>query len=99
MIGEMKYLLGLQFVQNKDGILISQAKHLKDLLKKFRLESCKLVGTPIITRCKLSSKDETPIVERKKHRSMIIGLQYLTHTRLDITNAIDIVVRFQADPK
>ena len=30
---------------------------------------------------------------------MIGGLQYLTHTRSDIANAIGIVARFQADPK
>jgi hypothetical protein len=30
---------------------------------------------------------------------MIGGLQYLTHTRLDIENAIGIVARFQDNPK
>ena len=77
MIGEMKFFLGLQIVQNNDGIFISQAKYLKDLLKIFGLEICKLVGTPMITSHKLSSKDET--FELKKSRSMIGGLQYLTH--------------------
>ena len=48
---------------------------------------------------KLSIKDEKPTVDQKKHRSMIGGLQYLTHTRLDIENAVGIVARFQANPK
>ena len=30
---------------------------------------------------------------------MIGGLQYLTHTRPDIENAVEIVTRFQADPR
>ena len=30
---------------------------------------------------------------------MIGGLQFLTHTRLDIENAIGIVARFQVDPR
>ena len=46
---------------------------------------------------KLSTKDETPTIEKKKNRSMIRGLQYLTHTRLDIADAVGIVTRFQAD--
>ena len=62
MIGEMKFFLGLQIAQNKDGIFISQTKYLKDLLKRFGLEICKPIGTPMITSHKLSSKDETPIV-------------------------------------
>ena len=57
---------------------------MKDLLKMLCIETCKLVGTPIITGHKLSTKDETPIVEQKKYISMIRGSQYLTHTRPNI---------------
>ena len=71
MIGEMKYFLGLQIIQNKEGIFISQTKYLKDLLKRFGLEACKPIGTPMVTRHKISMKDETPKVEKKKYRSMI----------------------------
>ena len=62
-IGEMKFFLGLQIVQNEEGIFISQTKYLKDLQKRFGLEICKPVGTPMVTGHKLSSKDEIPIVE------------------------------------
>ena len=99
MIGEIKFFLGLQIVQNKEGIFISQTKYLKDLLKRFGLEGCKPIGSPMVTGLKLSSKDETPIVEQKKYRSMIGVLQYLTHNRPDIANAIGIVARFQVDPR
>ena len=53
----------------------------------------------MITGHKLSSKDETPTVEKKKYRSMTRGLQYLTHTKPDIENTVGIVAIFQADPK
>ena len=86
MIGEMNFFLGLQIVQNSDGIFISNAKYLNDLLKTIGLEICKHVDTTMITSNKLSSKDETPAVEQKKYRSMIGGLQYLTHTKPDIEN-------------
>ena len=39
MIGEINFFLGLQIVQNKQGIFISQTKYLKDLLKIFGLET------------------------------------------------------------
>ena len=66
MIEEMKFFLGLQTVQNSDDIFISQAKYLKDLLKRIGLESCKPFSTPMITGKNLSIKDETPIVEKNK---------------------------------
>ncbi|MDF3681029.1 hypothetical protein P3S38_29065, partial [Enterobacter hormaechei] len=53
----------------------------------------------MVTRHKLSTKDETPTIEKKKYRSMIGGLQYQTHTRPDIENAVGIVARFQANPR
>ena len=74
MIGEMKFFLGLQIVQNKEGIFISQTKYPKDLLKRFVLEGCKPIGTPMVTSHKLSRKDETPTIEQNKYRSMIGGL-------------------------
>ena len=57
MIGEMNYFFGLNIVHNNDDIVISQDKYLKDWLKRFGLDSYKHVGTPMITRCKLSRKD------------------------------------------
>ena len=63
MIGEIEFFLGLQISQNSEGIFISQTKYLKDLLKRFGLENCKPIGTPMITGHKLFGKYETPTVE------------------------------------
>lgn len=59
MIGEMKFFLGLQISQTGKGIFISQAKYVKELLKKFGLEDSKPVGTPTVTGYKLSKNDES----------------------------------------
>lgn len=53
----------------------------------------------MITTHKLSNKDEIPTIELKKYSSMIGGLEYLTHTRLDIENVVGIVARLQVDLK
>ena len=66
--------MGLQIVQNKENILISQTKCLNDLLKIFSLENCIPIGNPTVIGLKLSSKDEMDIVEQKKYRSMVGGL-------------------------
>lgn len=60
MIGEMKNFLGLQITQSKDGIFISQTKYLKELLKNFGMEDCKLVGKPMVISCKLTTIDDSP---------------------------------------
>ena len=53
MLGEMNFFLGLQVKQLKDGIFISQEKYCKDLLKRFDMDQCKAINTPISTSCQL----------------------------------------------
>jgi hypothetical protein len=51
---ELTFFLGLQVSQSDKGIFISQTKYIKEMLKKFQMEDCKHMRTPIITECKLS---------------------------------------------
>eukprot|EP00253_Pinus_taeda_P013351 PITA_13351 len=45
LLGELTYFLGLQISQQEKGIFICQAKYIKEILKKFKIEDCK----PILT--------------------------------------------------
>ena len=59
MLGELTFFLGLQFHKTKEGIFISQAMYIKDMLKKFKMEDSKLVCTQMVIGCKLSKDDES----------------------------------------
>lgn len=76
MIGEMKFFLCLQITQTDKGIFICQNKYAKELFKKFGLENFKLVDTLMVSGCKLSKDDESPIVNTSRYKSMIGGLLY-----------------------
>ena len=54
MLGELTFFIGLQVHQTKEGILISQTKYIKDMLKFFKMEASKPVRTPMVIGCKLS---------------------------------------------
>ena len=73
-------------MQDKKGIFISQTMYLKYLSKRFGLETCKPIGTPIFNGHKLSTKDETPIVEQKKYRSIMILLSGFNNVTLNQTH-------------
>ena len=49
MVGELSYFLGLHIRQMDEGIFINQTKYVKDLLKKYGLEGCKKISTPMAT--------------------------------------------------
>ncbi|GJW19037.1 putative ribonuclease H-like domain-containing protein [Tanacetum coccineum] len=85
-----KYLLdngfqrGLQLLQKKDGIFLSQDKYVFDILKKFGLSDVRSANTPM-DREHPWGKDRTgKDVELHLYRSMIGSLMYLTASRLDI---------------
>jgi hypothetical protein len=99
LLGELNYFLGLQIHQKENGIFISQSKYIKEMLKKFKLEDCKPVSTPMITGCKLSKDDESQKVDLKLYRSMIGSLLCVTSSRPNVMQAVGQVGRFQADPK
>ena len=46
-LGFMKYFLGIQVKQSKGKFFRSQESHTDDLLKKFQMNKCKLVSTPM----------------------------------------------------
>nr|GEW52628.1 retrovirus-related Pol polyprotein from transposon TNT 1-94 [Tanacetum cinerariifolium] len=48
-MGELTFFLGLQVKQKKDGIFISQDKHVAEILRKFGLTEGKSASTPIDT--------------------------------------------------
>nr|GFA69696.1 retrotransposon protein, putative, unclassified [Tanacetum cinerariifolium] len=87
-MGELTFFLGLQVKQLSDGIFISQDKYVKDMLKKFDMESARTTTTPYEVP-KHKSKDEPDdAVNVHLFRSMIGSLMYLTASRPDIMFAV-----------
>nr|GFC18746.1 uncharacterized mitochondrial protein AtMg00810-like [Tanacetum cinerariifolium] len=67
-MGELTFFLRLQVKQLPDGIFISQDKYVKDMLKKFDMESMRTATTPYEVP-KHKSKDEpNDAVNCKKKR-------------------------------
>ena len=99
MVGELNYFLGLQVKQQEDGILISQEKYAKNLVKRFSLDSKKHTSTPMSSSAKLSCDAAGTEVDPTLYRSMIESLLYLTASILDIAFSVGVCARFQAAPK
>jgi hypothetical protein len=99
MIGELTYFLGFQVKQMKDGNFLSQEKYTKDLLKRFNIEKCKPIKTPMPINGHLDLDEGGNPVDQTLYRSMIGSLLYLTASRLDIMFGVCMCVRFQSNPK
>ncbi|GJV75494.1 retrovirus-related pol polyprotein from transposon TNT 1-94 [Tanacetum coccineum] len=68
------------------------------ILKKFGMDSCDPVDTPMVDRFKL---DEDPLgipVDHTRFRSMVGSLMYLTTSRPELVFAVCMCARYQASP-
>ncbi|GKA99469.1 retrovirus-related pol polyprotein from transposon TNT 1-94 [Tanacetum coccineum] len=98
MMGEMKFFLGLQVNQFSNGIFINQSKYILDILKRFGMENCDTVPTPMVEQAKLKLDLVGKPVDHTDYRSMIGSLMYLTSSRPDIMFATCKCSRYQANP-
>ena len=84
MIGDLTHFLGLQICQQDSGIFLSQSRYVKNLLKKFGLESISSVRTPMNPYVKVIVDLLGKSVDSSLYRSMIGSLLYLTASRLTL---------------
>ncbi|GKF14600.1 retrovirus-related pol polyprotein from transposon TNT 1-94, partial [Tanacetum coccineum] len=98
MMGQMLFFLGLQVSQNPEGIFINQSKFALEILKKFVMDLCDPIDTPMVDRLKL---DEHPLgipVDQTRFRSMVGSLMYLTANRPGLVFVVCMCARYQASP-
>ncbi|GKC41512.1 retrovirus-related pol polyprotein from transposon TNT 1-94 [Tanacetum coccineum] len=98
MMGEMTFFLGLQVNQSPCGIFITQPNYVLEILKKYGMESCDPIGTPMEIKDKLDLNQNGSPVDATKYHSMIGALMYLTSSRPDIVHATCLCARYQAKP-
>jgi len=99
MMGELKFFLGLQIKQTNNGIYINQAKYVKQLIKKFKLEDGKEMKTLMHPTTCLGLDEESNKVGNSQYRAMIGSLLYLTTSKPNILFSVGLCVIFQQDPK
>jgi hypothetical protein len=105
--GPASTILGMKLTYNRqEGVLsLSQDKYIGEILKKYNLQDCTGVVTPMTAGMKytksMSPKDEKGKVQMSKvpYRSAIGSLMYvMTCTRPDIATAVGVLSRFSENP-
>lgn len=65
-LGVLNYFLGIEVVRSSrgnDGVLLTQKKHVGDLLLKANMVSCKPSATPMASTDRLSKVQGNPLTE------------------------------------
>jgi len=90
IMGELNLFLGLQIKQTSNGTMIHQQKYIKEVLKRFGMDSAKPIDTHISSSTRLVMDDGSPSVEEKSYRGMIGSLLHLTVSRPNIVFSVDL---------
>nr|GFA07885.1 hypothetical protein [Tanacetum cinerariifolium] len=77
MMGEMIFFFGLQVNQSPSGIFINQSNYVNEILKKYGLNTCDIIDTPMDIKDKLDLDQIGTPVDATKYHSMIGALMYL----------------------
>nr|GFB30951.1 hypothetical protein [Tanacetum cinerariifolium] len=85
MMGEMTFFLVLQVNQSPSGIFINQSNYLNEILKKYGLNTCDTIGTPI------DIKDKLDLDQIGTSRGTInMGLWYTKDSGFELTGFSDV---------
>ena len=96
-LGMLRYFLGIEVIQSKHEIFLSQMKYVLDLLSDARKLGVKPCNSPMVPGLHLTREGET-FEEPKRYRRLVRKLNYLTVTRPDIAHSVNIVNQYISSP-
>ena len=98
-LGELSYFLGIEVSKLQNGIHLSQAKYIADILAKHDLVNYSPVPTPMSTGHQLTKDSGSEISNNSQYRSIIGALQYVTLTRPKIAFTVNKLSQFLSNPR
>ena len=98
-LGLLHYYLGIEVDKKPKHIFISQKIYAGELLRKFCMQDCNHVSTPMEKNINLTSNQGNTFEDPTKYRQLVGSLIYLTTTHPDITFDVGILSRFMHHPR
>jgi hypothetical protein len=98
-LGPLAQFIGIHVTHNQSGLFQDQTTYAHELLDRAGMTNCNPVSTPIDTKAKLSASSGTPLDNPSIYRSLAGALQYLTHTRPNISHVVQQACLFMHSPR
>lgn len=97
--GNVHYFFGLEIDVVATGFLVSQRKHTSDLLTEFHFHNYGFVSTPLDSSIKLLVDMGADPIDATLYRRIVGKLNFLQHTRLDISFSVQNLDQFSNKPQ
>ena len=93
------HFLGLEVTQTDQCVLLSQQKFTKELLRDCGFNLTRHASTPLPLNCKLLPDEGEPLGNPTMYRALVGRLNFLTHTRPDLSFTIQSLSQFLRSPR
>lgn len=97
-LGKMRFFLGIEVLQKPEGVFMCQRKYAADILKKFAMDECKPMKSPIVPGSKINKDVDGVGVDETYFKQIVGSLMYLTSTRPDIMFGVSLISRYMSKP-
>jgi hypothetical protein len=99
--GACKFVLGIELIEHEDGgVTLCQRRYIDDILKRFGMEDCKAVSSPVDISTKLvQAENQAPAVDVPYREAVGALMHLMCATRPDISFAVGMVARFMEVPQ
>ncbi|XP_015162151.1 uncharacterized mitochondrial protein AtMg00810-like [Solanum tuberosum] len=97
-LGNLHYFLGVEVIHNSNGLILTQANYVNEILNDELMTDCKSVNTPMSASELLTLSDGTHLTDATRYRRVLGRLQYLSFTRPDIAYAVNKLSQFMKAP-
>jgi len=98
-LGPLHYFLGLEVSRLPAGVVLSQHKFTQDLLQAANISALNPVATPLPLNCKLTPTEGSLLDDPSHYRGLIGKLNFLCHTRPDLSFAVQHLSQFMQTPR
>lgn len=97
-MGKLSYYLGIEVDQKEGYIELKQSCYARKILRKAGMGDCNPAMFPMDPKEHIDRDEKGKPVDTTLYKSMVGGLSYLVHTRLDIAYSVGIVSRYMERP-
>ncbi|XP_045797787.1 secreted RxLR effector protein 161-like [Trifolium pratense] len=89
----------MEFLKDKDGIVMHQQKYIGELLKFFEMNGCNSWSNPSETNSKFDECTNEKKIDPTMFRQIVGSLRYVCNSRPNICNVVSVISRFMHDPR
>eukprot|EP00253_Pinus_taeda_P020228 PITA_20228 len=97
-MGLMHYFLGMEVWQKDGELFVSQGKYANEILRRFHMEKCKPMQTPLASNWRKEDATSGEVVEATMYRQLVGSLMYLVNTQPDLCYVVNRMSQAMVQP-